>query len=255
MQLEERTIFVTGAGAGIGEATALRCAEYGATVVATDINVAAAEETAERVESQGGTAEAIEVDVRDYEAVESAIETTEEQYGLDGVFNNAGIGHPPGYLEDIDASIRDDVIDINLTGVWNGCQAALPIMKDQGSGAIVNMSSLAGQVGLPQQAVYSLTKGAVIALTRTIAREAGPTGVRANAICPGFVDTQLTQAFLQTSDDPEAAREELASQYALRRLGEPEEIADCVAFLLSDAASFVTGHALTADGGFGSGGG
>jgi NAD(P)-dependent dehydrogenase (short-subunit alcohol dehydrogenase family) len=253
MQLDDKTILVTGAGAGIGEATALGCAEYGATVVATDIDGEQAQATADAIEDDGGTAEAIEVDVREYDAVESAIETTAEQYGLDGLFNNAGVGHPPGYLEDIQASVRDYVIDVNLTGVWNGCQAALPIMKEQGTGSIVNMSSLAGQIGLPKQAVYSLTKGAVISLTQTVAKEAGPKGVRINAICPGFIDTQLTQAHFQGSDDPEAAREEMEEQYPLKRLGEPEEIADCVAFLLSDASSYVTGHALTADGGFGGG--
>jgi NAD(P)-dependent dehydrogenase (short-subunit alcohol dehydrogenase family) len=253
MDFTDKTVFVTGAGSGIGAATARQCAEYGATVVATDIDEASAQETAEAIDNEGGTAEAIEVDVRDYDAVESAIETTAEEYGLDGLFNNAGIGHPPGYVEDLDDSAFQSVLDVNLKGVWHGCQAALPIMKAQQSGAIVNMSSLAGEFGLRKQSLYSLTKGAVISLTQTIAIEAGPDNVRANAICPSFVDTQLTQLFLSSQEDPEAARKNMEAQYPLQRLGEAEEIADCVAFLLSDAASFVTGHAMIADGGAGAG--
>lgn len=249
MDLEDKTVFVTGAGSGIGAATARQCAEDGATVVATDIDEESAQETAEAIEAAGGTAEAIEVDVTEYDAVESAIQTTAEEYGLDGVFNNAGIGHPPGYVEDLDDAALDAVLDVNLRGVWNGCRAALPIMKEQEFGSIVNMASLAGQFGLQKQAVYSLSKGAVISLTQTIAVEAGPDNVRANAICPSFVDTQLTQLFLSTKDDSAAARAQLESEYPLQRLGEPEEIADSVAFLLSDRASFVTGHALVADGG------
>jgi NAD(P)-dependent dehydrogenase (short-subunit alcohol dehydrogenase family) len=253
MDLDDKTVFVTGAGSGIGAATARRCGAHGATVIATDLAAERAQETAAAIEADGGTAEAIEVDVREYDAVESAIETTADEYGLDGLFNNAGIGHQPGYVEELDEDALDSVLDVNLRGVWNGCRAALPIMKDQGAGSIVNMASLAGQFGLRKQAVYSLSKGAVISLTQTIAIEAGPDDVRANAICPSFVDTRLTEAFFAGQRDPVAAREQLESQYPLQRLGDPEEIADCVVFLLSDAASYVTGHAMVADGGAGAG--
>lgn len=253
MRLDDKTVFVTGAGSGIGEATALRCAELGATVIATDINGEAAAETAESIEAEGDTAHAEEVDVRDYDEVADAIQAAHDTHGLDALFNNAGVGHPPSSIEDIDPSVRDYVIDVNLKGVWNGCHAALPLFKDQDGGAIVNMSSVAGTIGLPKQAAYSLTKGAVLNFTRAVAQEAGPHGVRANAVCPGFVDTPLTDAYFAGSDDPEAARERMEQQYPLRRLGEPEEVADAVAFLLSDSASYITGHGLVIDGGYTSG--
>jgi NAD(P)-dependent dehydrogenase (short-subunit alcohol dehydrogenase family) len=139
---------------------------------------------------------------------------------------------------------------VNLMGVWNGCQAALPHMKEQGSGAIVNVGSLASILGFPKQATYSVTKGAVLNLTRTVAAEAGSFGVRANLVCPGFTDTRLLEQFLESFDDPEEAREEISEEYPLKRLGEPEEVAEPILFLASDEASFVTGHALVIDGGF-----
>lgn len=249
VNLTDKTVFVTGAGSGIGAAIARRCAEYGATVVATDIDEEGVQETAEAIEAAGGTAEAIRVDVQDYDAVESAIETTAEEYGLDGVVNNAGTSHSPGVIESLDDAALDTVFDVNLRGVWNGCRAALPIMKDQGSGSIVNMSSMAGQYGVPQHGVYSLTKAAVISLTQTVALESGAHDVRANAICPSFIDTELIEMFFENTDDPEAAKEQIQARHALQRIGQPEEVADCAAFLLSDQASFVTGHALAADGG------
>ena len=253
MRLDDKTVFITGAGSGLGETTATRCAELGATVIATDINGGAAEETASEIEATGNEAYAEEVDVRDADDVADAIEAAHDTHGLDALFNNAGVGHPPSSIEEIDHSVRDYVIDVNLKGVWNGCHAALPLFKEQGDGAIVNMSSVAGTVGLPKQAAYSLTKGAVLNFTRAVAQEAGPHGVRANAVCPGFIDTPLTDAFFAGSDDPEAARKRMEQQYPLGRLGEPEEVADTVAFLLSDAASYITGHGLVVDGGYTSG--
>ena len=250
MRLDGKTVFITGAGSGIGRATAERCAEEGATVVTTDIDGDAAAETATAIEDDGGTAVSSELDVREGDAFAAAIDETAEEYGLDVLFNNAGVGHPPSRVEDTDDDVMEYVIDVNLRGTWNGCQAALPVMREQGSGAIVNMASLGGQIGFPYQSVYSLTKSAVISLTRTVATEVGPDGVRANAVCPGFVETQLADAFFAGHDDPEDARERMEQEYPLRRIGKPEEIADCVTFLASDEASFVTGHALTADGGY-----
>lgn len=269
MRLDGKTVLITGSGTGIGEATALRCAENGATVVSTDVDAEAAEATAASIREDGtdeqssssshstssrenGEATSYELDVTDDDRFHEVVDEVAAERGLDVLVNNAGIGHPPSSVEDTDASVRDYVVDVNINGTWNGCHAALPVMKEQGSGSIVNMASVGGMLGFPYQSVYALTKAAVINFTRAVAAEAGPAGVRANAICPGFVDTQLSEAFFAGREDPEAAREETIEQYPLRRLGEPEEIADCVAFLASDAASFVTGHALTADGGFSS---
>lgn len=250
MRLADKTVFITGSGSGIGRKSALRCAGEGATVVSTDVDGDAAAETAEDIRDAGGSATHYEFDVTDAEAFTAAIDDVADDHGLDVLVNNAGIGQPPGRIEDVDETVLDYVIEVNLKGPWHGTHAALPHMREQGYGAIVNVSSLAGQLGFPYQSVYALTKAAVINFTRATAAEAGPDGVRANAVCPGFVHTQLGDAYFEWQDDPEAARERMIQQYALRRLGDPEEIADCILFLASDESSFVTGHALTADGGY-----
>jgi NAD(P)-dependent dehydrogenase (short-subunit alcohol dehydrogenase family) len=193
--------------------------------------------------------------VTESDEFDAMIEATAEEHGLDVVVNNAGTGHPPQSMEDVDDAMRDFVIDVNIKGVWNGCHAALPIMKEQGHGAIVNVGSLASIFGLPKQAAYSLTKGAVLNFTRAVAAEAGPYGVRANTVCPGFTDTPMVQQMLASYDDPEAAREKMEEGYPLKRLGEAEEIADAILFLASEESSWVTGHGLVVDGGFRTAGG
>jgi NAD(P)-dependent dehydrogenase (short-subunit alcohol dehydrogenase family) len=250
MRFEDDVVFVTGAASGIGRATAEQCAAEGATVIVTDVDTPGGEEAVERIEDSGGDAEFHELDVTDEEAFADAIDATVAEYGLDVLVNNAGTGHPPAYVEDTDASVRDYVIDVNLHGVWNGCHAALPALKEQGSGAIVNVGSLASLLGFPKQSVYALTKGAVLNFTRAVAAEAGPKGVRANTVCPGVTETPLGEQFLATQDDPEAARESMAEEYPMKRLGQPEEIADAICFLASEEASFITGHGLVADGGY-----
>ena len=250
MQLEGKTVFITGAGAGIGRASAERCAAEDARVVVTDVDSDGGAETVERIEDVGGEATFYELDVRDADAFDRLVETTAEEFGLDVLVNNAGIGHPPAVVEETDRDTFERVLDINLRGVWNGCHAALPVLKGQGSGAIVNVGSLASILGLPKQSVYSLTKGAVLNFTRAVAAEAGPHGVRANAVCPGFIDTELGRQYFESQDDPETVRERMTAQYPLGRLGDPDEIAACIAFLASDDSSYVTGHGLVADGGY-----
>ena len=256
MRLEDKTVFITGAGSGIGLATSLLCAEEGAHVIATDIDEESAEETAEKVaDLDTGGAEAHRVDVTQADEFQAAVEAVHEEHGLDVIINNAGTGHPPAVVEDINESMRDFVIDVNLKGVWNGCHAALPLLKEQGHGAIVNVGSLASVFGLPRNAAYSMTKGAVLNFTRAVASEAGRDGVRANTVCPGFTDTPLVEQMLATSDDPEAARKKMEEGYPLGRLGEPEEIADAIVFLASEEASWITGEGLLVDGGHRASGG
>jgi NAD(P)-dependent dehydrogenase (short-subunit alcohol dehydrogenase family) len=252
MRFEDKTVFVTGGGSGIGRATARRCAREGATVVVSDIDTEGGEETVAGIEDENGLGEAIfeELDVTDAEAVAGMVDDAAAEYGLDVVVNNAGIAQRSSAMEEFPLEERDRVFEINAKGVWNGCRAAIPHLKEGESGAIVNVASLAGVIGQPWSAAYAFTKGGVAKFTRTIAGELGRHGVRVNAVCPGFTDTPMVRGGLESRDDPEAAREKLESQYALKRIGEPEEIAAAICFLASDDASFITGHELVVDGGY-----
>jgi NAD(P)-dependent dehydrogenase (short-subunit alcohol dehydrogenase family) len=249
MRLEDKTAFITGGGSGLGRAAAERFAEEGATVVAADIDADAAAETADRIEDAGSTGEAHELDVRDEAAFQAAIDTTVETHGLDIVVNNAGVAHDRALCEDISTEDRDRSIDVNINGVWNGCHAALPHFKEQGSGAIVNTASFAGVTGVGHLSAYSLTKGAVVSFTEALAAEAGPDGVRVNAICPAVTDTPMARG--DHSDEEWAElKTQFAEQYPLKRLGRPEDIANGMLFLASDEADWVTGHSLLVDGGW-----
>lgn len=249
MEFEEQTVLVTGAASGIGAAASQRFAEQGARVIATDIDTPGGEELVGALPGEQDH-EFHDLDVTDIDAFHDVVDDVAARHGLDVLVNNAGTGHPSSYVEETDASMRDYVLSVNVEGVWNGCHAALPHMKERGDGAIVNVGSLASIRGLPKQAAYSLSKGAVLNFTRAVAAEAGPHGVRANTVCPGFTDTPLLEQFLAMSDDPQEARESLREDYPLKRLGEPDEIADCILFLASDWASWVTGHGLVVDGGY-----
>ena len=249
MRFDGETVFVTGGGSGIGRETAMRCAEEGADVVVADVDREAVEETTDAIGEAGGKASSYELDVRDTEALAEAIDTTAEEGGIDVLVNNAGISHPRSDMEDVDIEVRDRVIDINTKGVWNGCRAAIPHLKDQGSGAIVNTASLAGLIGMPGGAAYSLSKGAVVNFTRAIAAELGSHGVRANAVCPGVVETPLVTDDRDPEEWPDL-RDRMAEAYPLGRLGRPEDVANAVRFLASEEAAWITGHALVVDGGY-----
>lgn len=249
MRFDGETVFVTGGGSGIGRETAMRCAEEGADVVVADVDREAVEETTDAIDEAGGKASSYELDVRDAEALAEAIDATAEKGGIDVLVNNAGISHPRSDMEDVDIEVRDRVIDINTKGVWNGCRAAIPHLKDQGSGAIVNTASLAGLIGMPGGAAYSLSKGAVVNFTRAIAAELGSHGVRANAVCPGVVETPLVTDDRDPEEWPDL-RDRMAEAYPLGRLGRPEDVANAVRFLASEEAAWITGHALVVDGGY-----
>lgn len=248
--LDDKTVFITGSGGGIGSETARQCAAAGARVIVTDIDSDAAGSTVETIRESGGEAVAHELDVTNSEQFTDLLAATADEYGLDVLVNNAGIGHEAAYTENVEEDVRDGVMSVNINGVWNGCHGALPIMKDQGHGSIVNVASLAAAVGLPKQAVYSLTKGAVVSFTRAVAVECGPSGVRANAVCPGFIDVGIGKEYFDSADNPQKARERNKQLYPLQRLGKADEVAAAIRFMASDDASYITGHALTIDGGY-----
>ncbi|WP_222919870.1 SDR family oxidoreductase [Natrinema sp. SYSU A 869] len=249
MRLEGKTAFITGSGSGLGREAAELFAEEGATIIAADVDLEGAEETIDRVESMDRDGTALELDVRDADAVHAAVDEAVSEFGLDIMLNNAGVSHQRSKIEAIDEGERDRVIDVNVKGVWNGCHAVIPHFKEQGSGAIVNTASLAGVIGAPKLGAYSLSKGAVVNFTRTVAAEIGPAGVRANAVCPGVTDTAMPRKN-RTEEEWQQAKEELARYYPLKRLGEPEDIANAMLFLASDEADWITGQALIVDGGF-----
>jgi NAD(P)-dependent dehydrogenase (short-subunit alcohol dehydrogenase family) len=244
--LTGKTAFVTGAGGGIGRATALMLAAEGARVTVTDIDGRAADATAAMIEADGGTAFAAPLDVTDAAACKAVIDDHVARWGgLDCAFNNAGVslegmGTPWG---DMAAYARS--FDINVTGVLNCMVAELAHMAAAKSGSIVNTASIAGLSGAGGPG-YCGSKHAVVGLTRSAAIRYAPDGVRVNCVCPGAIVTPMTDA---VAKDPRGAAF-MAQMHPLGRMGEAHEVADAVVFLLSSRASFITGHPLAVDGGF-----
>jgi NAD(P)-dependent dehydrogenase (short-subunit alcohol dehydrogenase family) len=249
--ISEKTVVITGAGSGIGRETAKRFAKEGSTVIVTDIDVEGGEETVTQIEEEGnGTAEFHEVDVRDYEEVEASLQVIAEDHGsIDVLYNNAGINQFT-HLEETSLEERDNMIDVNVNGVWNGCRAVLPIMRDNGGGSIINISSVYGYLGYPTETTYCLTKGAVLNFTRALATEVGPDGIRVNAVAPGFIDTEMPMQFINQQENPEEVIKETEEMHALRRWGQPEEVANTVLFLASEESSFITGEYIAVAGGY-----
>jgi NAD(P)-dependent dehydrogenase (short-subunit alcohol dehydrogenase family) len=239
---------VTGASSGMGLATARAFAEASAAVVLTDVNQDALREATDALIAAGHQALAVACDVSDEAAVAAAVRMTVDTYGrLDMAFNNAGIQAPPTDAADEPADLFDRVNAVNLRGVWAGMKHELAQMRSQGSGAIVNCSSLGGLVGLPGRAAYHASKHGVIGLTRSAALEYAPRGVRINAICPGTIATPMVTDMIDKGElDPADA---IANQ-PINRLGDPSEIAAAVLWLCSPGASFVVGVALPVDGGY-----
>lgn len=239
---------VTGASSGMGLATAEAFAASGAAVVLADINEAALKIATDSLTSAGRKVLGLVCDVSDEAQVANMIERTVGHFGrLDMAFNNAGIQVPPSDAADETAVNFDRVNGINLRGVWACMKHELRQMRAQGSGAIVNCSSLGGLVGLPSRAAYHASKHGVIGLTRSAAVEYAPRGVRINAICPGTINTPMVSDMLAKQAD---AMKGIMRDQPIGRLGESQEIAAAVLWLCSPGASFVLGVALPVDGGF-----
>ena len=247
-QLDGKVALITGAGSGIGRASALAFAREGAKVAVADIVVEGGEETVRMVKEAGGEAFFIQVDVSNAAEVEAMVNTVVDTYGrIDCAYNNAGIEGRLASTDEYPEDVFDKVIDINLTGVWLCMKYELPHMLKQGSGAIVNTASGAGLIGVAGMSAYVASKHGVVGLTKTAALEYAKSGIRVNSVCPGLIQTPMVERL--TADQPQLG-EALVAAEPVGRIGKPEEIAESVVWLSSDAASFVTGHAMSVDGGF-----
>jgi NAD(P)-dependent dehydrogenase (short-subunit alcohol dehydrogenase family) len=245
--MDGKVAVITGAASGIGGACALRFAREGARIAALDI----AKPSAEHRDALAKAASDVlwaELDVRDEASIERAIAAVLARFGrIDALVNAAGVSGF-GAVDVLEASEWDRVLDINLKGTYLVSKHAVRPMKAQRSGSIVNLASIEGLEGMPGQAAYNASKGGVVVLTRNMAIDYGPLGVRVNCLCPGYIETPMT-AMLRGG--PLAhIHDQFVAMHMLGRAGQPEEVAACALFLCSDDASFVTGHALVVDGGF-----
>src|ERR687894_1819539 len=242
-----KVAFVTGAGSGIGRATALAFAREGASVTAADISEQDGRETARLIEEQGGRALAVRCDVTRAEDVKVALDKTVEAFGrLDFAFNNAGVEQRNAAVAEFQEEEWDRILDTNLRGVFLCMKYEIPLMLKQGGGRIVNTSSGAGVIGIKGGGAYAASKHGVIGLTKSAALDYAAQNVRVNAVAPGYIATPMMDRF--TSGTAEGW-EKITAEEPIGRVGRPEEIADAVIWLCSDASSFVVGHALMVDGG------
>jgi meso-butanediol dehydrogenase/(S,S)-butanediol dehydrogenase/diacetyl reductase len=249
VKLEDKVAVITGAGSGIGRATAILFAAEGARVVVADVVRAAGEETVEQIRQDGGMGVFAHADVTKESDVATMVQLAVETYGrLDVLYNNAGVTLPATVTATTE-DIWNKTIDINLKGVMLGCKYAIPAMLKHSSGSIINTASMLGLVASPNQAPYCAAKGGVVMLTKQVAVDYAGHNIRANCICPSEVDTPMHRKFIAESSDPEATRQRLLERIPLGRVASPEEIARVALFLASDDSSYITGVALPVDGG------
>jgi 3-oxoacyl-[acyl-carrier protein] reductase len=238
-RLKDKVAIITGAAKGIGFATAQRFAQEGAIVIIADVNLEAVKSAAAKINN----AEPYEMNVTDRASIQAVIDAVMQKHGrIDILINNAGITQDARLIKMTEAQF-DAVIDVNLKGVFNCTQLVTPHMLEKGSGAIVNASSVVGLYGNFGQTNYAATKFGIIGFTKTWARELGPKGIRVNAVCPGFISTEMVKAM------PANILQDIEKRSWLGRLGTPEEMANVYLFLASDEASYVNGVALEASGG------
>ena len=247
MEVKNKIVIVTGAGSGIGKATAIHFAKHGATVVVSDRKSESANKVVQLIVKEGGTALQIEADVTNFEAVENLVAQTVKEFGrLDVIVNNAGIG--PNLLRTHEATLQDwnQVIAVNQTGVFYCMKVALGQFLKQGGGNIINIASLAGLKASPNNISYSASKFAVVGMTKSVAMEYATKNIRVNAVCPGYTESALLDQLIAAKPEMDAV---LKSVIPMKRYGKAEEIADAVVWLASENTKFITGQTLTLDGG------
>lgn len=248
MKVSDKIVVVTGAGSGIGKATAIHFSKHGATVVVSDINLEDAKKVSEEIVTNGGKSIPIRADVSKYEEVADLIQETLHNFERIDVFvNNAGIG-PKNLLKTAEATLEDwnNVIAVNQTGVFYGMKLALQQMTKQGFGSIVNVASLAGLKASLNNISYTASKFAVVGMTKSAALEYAKTGIRINAVCPGYTESKLLDQLLSARPDMDDL---LKSVIPMKRYGDATEIADAIVWLASDQTKFITGQTITLDGG------
>lgn len=248
-RLSDKVAIVTGAGSGIGKATALLMAAEGARVVVADITAASCDETVQAIRDAGGDAITVQTDVTSEDQIRNMVDRTIEHYGrIDIAFNNAGIAGESAPTGEYTPDGWDRVIGVNLTGVFLCMKYELQQMVKQGTGSIVNCSSILGTVGFENAPAYVAAKHGVIGLTKTAALEYARQGIRVNAVCPGFIDTAMIDQAASKSDNDMKAM--LAEMEPVGRMGTGNEVAEAVVYLASDGAAFTTGIGLLVDGGW-----
>ena len=248
MKLSGQVAIVTGGGSGQGRASSLLFAQEGAKVVVADVNADGAEETAQLINrNEGGQATALRADVTRAGDAQSMVDAAVSNYGrLDILINNAGMTLFKG-IDDTSEEDWDRIVNTNLKGVFLCCKAAIPAMRESGGGSIVNIASVAGLIGMPQHFAYCAAKAGVIHFTKSLALDHGPENIRINCICPGGVLTPMLGEVIDVNNAAQVDR--VARQHALGRIADPQEIARVSLFLCSADASFMTGAAVTVDGG------
>lgn len=250
MRLAGKIALITGSGSGIGKATALLFAQEGATVIVNDLDAQKGEETVQEIVEMGSKGIFIQADVTDPVSVQAMVEQTIAAFGhIDVLFNNAGISGV-GALHEVEPDAWDRVMSVNIRGVYLPSKYALPHMMQRKSGSIINMSSCIAEIGLAKRASYSATKGAVLALTKSMQVDYAPYDIRVNALLPGTILTPFVENYLNNSyENPEAAIESLKKRQLSGQLGRPEDVAKAALFLASDESKFMMGSPLYIDGG------
>ena len=246
-QFKEQAVLITGASSGIGKAAASVFAAQGADLVLSDVSVPAGEELAESIRAQGGKAIFVPADVSDEQQVKNLVAESQETFRrLDVMVNCAGIGGDLGLFHETSTDLWHRIIAVNQTGVFFCMKAALPVMVGQGKGAIVNVASLAGIGAAPLMGAYAASKHAVVGMTKAAASEYGKFGIRVNAVCPTIIRTPMAASFINAGP---TITEGIRKAIPLKRFGEPEEVAQTIAWLGSDLASYINGAAVPVDGG------